>query len=252
MIFRRKKNDDLDEQRQKQQRALERAKHAVALHELYKDVTSDEVGGAVLEMALIKAEHEAQKDPERRKKKEQLMNEREKLMAEMRERKESAERKKIVANDTTIHHIVKRELYRLGDDADLNHIDVSQVTDMHHLFRDTCFCGDISQWDVSQVKKMDLMFFGCKDFNCDISNWNVSNVKSMVGTFFDCKSFCQDLGRWDVSHVRFMNETFYMCERLDCDLSSWDLSKVIIYEDVFKACPIKEQYKPKKIRVKEG
>ena len=74
MIFRRKKTGDLDEQRQKQQRALERAKHAVALHELYKDVTSDEIGGAVLEIALIKAEHEAQKDPERRKKKEQLMN----------------------------------------------------------------------------------------------------------------------------------------------------------------------------------
>ena len=41
---------------------------------------------------------------------------------------------KIKATDETIRQIVKDELDRLGHDADLNHIDVSEVTNMDGLF----------------------------------------------------------------------------------------------------------------------
>ena len=40
----------------------------------------------------------------------------------------------IKATDETIHDIVRSEIERLGDEADLNHIDVSEVTDMEDLF----------------------------------------------------------------------------------------------------------------------
>ena len=50
----------------------------------------------------------------------------------------------IVATNDTIKKIVKDEIERLGYNADLNHIDVSQVTDMSRLFNLGDFNGDIS------------------------------------------------------------------------------------------------------------
>ena len=46
---------------------------------------------------------------------------------------------KIKATDKTIYNIVRDEIERLGLDADLNHIDVSEVMDMDSLFSD---CAD--------------------------------------------------------------------------------------------------------------
>ena len=51
---------------------------------------------------------------------------------------------------------------------------------MSYLFFDMDnFNGDISNWDVSNVKRMSQMFRGCRSFNQDISDWDVSNVKDM-------------------------------------------------------------------------
>jgi hypothetical protein len=66
---------------------------------------------------------------------------------------------KIIATDKTIKEIVKNEIKRLGKNANLNHIDTSQVTDMSYLFYNTIFDGDISQWNVSNVKNMSYMFY---------------------------------------------------------------------------------------------
>jgi surface protein len=53
------------------------------------------------------------------------------------------------------------------------------------MFCDSRFNGDISKWDVSNVKNMNRMFesstFTCE--NGDISNWDVSNVKDMSFMF---------------------------------------------------------------------
>ena len=104
----------------------------------------------------------------------------------------------IHATDKTIQQIVKDELDRLGHDADLNHIDVSKVTNMASLFScavDDYLGGfmkyedlnpDISEWDVSNVKNMDGMFWGCEQFNCDISKWNVNNVETHDRMFLYC------------------------------------------------------------------
>ena len=66
--------------------------------------------------------------------------------------------KTIIATNETIKDIVKSEIARLGNNADLNHIDVSQVTDMSYLFKGSEFNGDISKWDVSNVTNMECMF----------------------------------------------------------------------------------------------
>ena len=162
---------------------------------------------------------------------------------------------KIKATDDNIRRIVKDEIDRLGIDADLNHIDVSEVINMNSVFschnddlglKYTFLNPDISGWDVSKVKNMHAMFYRCRNFNCDINNWDVSNVKDMSAMFGECKSFNQDLSRWDVKNVENMRGMFCECKSFNQDLSSWNVSSVTYHHDnMFFNCPIKEEYKPK-------
>src|SRR5690554_1661824 len=114
--------------------------------------------------------------------------------------------KKIVVNDKNVKDVVRDEIKRLGNKADLNYIDVSQVTDMNDLFRWSNFNGDISKWDVSNVEDMGYMFYESR-FNQDISNWDVSNVKDMFNMFYNSQ-FNQDISNWDVGNVENMYGMF--------------------------------------------
>jgi hypothetical protein len=60
------------------------------------------------------------------------------------------EAKKIKVDNDTIYDVLVEEIERLGNNADLNHIDVSKVTNMSSLFNDDDgvtlkFNGDISK-----------------------------------------------------------------------------------------------------------
>ena len=115
-----------------------------------------------------------------------------------------------------VHPSTKLELIReIGirldrGQYDMNDIDTSKITDMSYLF--TGYKNipdiDISKWDVSNVKYMTAMFYGCTNFNSDLSKWDVSNVEYMNSMFYYCKNFNSDLSKWDVSNATKMKEMF--------------------------------------------
>ena len=109
--------------------------------------------------------------------------------------------------------LVKLLEERLKEDknADLNDIDVSNITNMNMLFYKLDPHNiDISEWDVSNVEDMSNAFYNCLNFNSDLSKWNVSKVEDMFYMFYGCKNFNSDLNRWDVSNVKDMRHAFYM------------------------------------------
>ena len=86
-------------------------------------------------------------------------------------------------------------------DADISTWDVTNVTDMKSMFRDSGFNSDISSWNVANVIDMSWMFCGSQ-FNGDISNWNVANVTTMTHMFSDSQ-FNGDISSWRAFHNSF-------------------------------------------------
>ena len=158
--------------------------------------------------------------------------------------------KTIKCTDDNIKQIVEDQIKLLGNRVDLNHLDVSNVTNMEKLFRESPFDGDISNWDVSSVTNMWSMFSDGL-FNGDIGSWDVSSVIEMGYMFWDARVFNQDISRWDVSNVKHMNNMFQMNYdseneiSFNQDISKWDVSNVEKTEEMFSFCPIPEENKPK-------
>lgn len=169
----------------------------------------------------------------------------------------------VKATNQTLKQLVIEAIEELGNEADLNFIDVSEVTDMKFLFSDEKtkdFIGDISQWDVSNVDNMWGMFKGCRKFNSDLSRWDVSNVTNMEFMFHGCENFNSDLSKWDVSNVGNMWSMFEGCKMFNSDLSKWNVKKVIMamhdsYKDFAKYGALEKKnmpvFEPKPV-VKDG
>ena len=84
---------------------------------------------------------------------------------------------------------ILEERLKEDQDADLNDIDVSEITNMKDLFGHLAPHNiDISEWNVSNVTDMYKMFYDCNSFNSDLSNWDVSNVTDMYNMFDGCSS----------------------------------------------------------------
>lgn len=128
---------------------------------------------------------------------------------------------------THLSELLKIHMETWGHQCDLNHIDVSSITDFSYIFYNSHFQGDISKWNVSNAQSMNCMFRDSR-FNGDLSLWNVSNVHDMFKMFHNAM-FQGDISRWDVSNVTDMTGMF-RASRFNGDLSLWNLACLESFE----------------------
>ena len=140
------------------------------------------------------------------------------------------------ANDEEFPRLIQRCIKYFGKDCNLNWIDTSEITSMNKLFNpkewdQTYFHGDISKWDVSNVKDMSKLFHRT-DFNGDISQWDVSNVKDM-NNMFAYSNFNRDISNWDVSNVLDM-QSMFSNSSFNGDISKWNVGNVVDMSWMFR------------------
>ena len=102
--------------------------------------------------------------------------------------------------------------------------DLSGVTSMDDMFRNTFFTGNLSGWDVSNVETMRGMFYDANHFDGNLSGWNVSAVTDMHSMFRGAHNFNQPLSSWDTSGVTDMRLMFHGAQSFNGDISPWDTS----------------------------
>lgn len=73
--------------------------------------------------------------------------------------------------------------------------------------KEECPYGEISHWNVIDVKDMSYLFTN-SDFNENISEWNVSKVTNMESMFENAKKFNQNISNWYVKPSTNMNDMF--------------------------------------------
>lgn len=130
-----------------------------------------------------------------------------------------------------------------GDDCNLNWIDTSEIRNMKSLFQRISrkFNGDVTKWDVSNVKDMSFMFCGCDYFNRNISQWKTEKVRNMQYMFSAAGSFNCDVSSWDVHNVTNM-QVMFRDSAIDCDLSKWKVSNVKNHRDMFVRTKLEFDY----------
>ena len=126
------------------------------------------------------------------------------------------------SNRDELYRCVQREIDRLGDACDLNHIDVRRIEDFSGTFASTSFHGNISKWNVLHGKNFARMF-ETSAFNGDIAQWNVSSAENFTGMFGE-SAFTKDISNWNVSSVHDFSYMF-TGTTFNGDLSNWQTSK---------------------------
>ena len=113
-----------------------------------------------------------------------------------------------------LRYIIEKLITKHGKNANLNHIDVSNITNMSKLFKGIDVWNiRIDKWDVYNVENMFQMFYGCCNFNCNLSKWDVSKVRNMNFMFWCCRKFFCNLSKWDLRNINYALLMLEGCER---------------------------------------
>ena len=151
-------------------------------------------------------------------------------------------------NFDELRSLLEKLLEERGKDANLNDIDVSQVTSFYSDMPRPSGLGlfekldphniDISDWDVSNVENMKRLFYECENFTGKgLENWDVSNVKDMEKTFKHCYEFTgTQVENWNVGKVKNMYCMFIGCHDFKGNLKKWNISNVENMSHMFAYC----------------
>ena len=144
---------------------------------------------------------------------------------------------KVVDTNEELYDLVRYEIEQNGKDADLNFIDVSHITTMTQMFKDTDFCGNVSDWDMSNVNSAYMMFYNCENFNCDISQWNLSNLETGYYMFYGCDIFDCNVGNWKIKKLENARCMFQMCyEFKGKGIEKWNVKNLRDTQLMFATC----------------
>lgn len=168
---------------------------------------------------------------------------------------QQAERPKIIYNRSMQSVMIQHKthlmdqicshIYQYGPACDLNHLDVSQVTDLsfvelsfeeggrndedqrsENVFFNYKFTGDVSRWNTANVTDMSNLFRDCT-FSGDISGWNTSKVTNMdYGALLRRRS-AEGRGHSNVRRCMFLGSSF------SGSIGSWNLAALQSYDSVF-------------------
>lgn len=132
-----------------------------------------------------------------------------------------------------------RRHYYINFNSNINHWDVSHVTNMAGMFQFTRqFNQPLDDWDVHNVTHMQLMFTDAQKFNQKIGHWNTSRVVDMWGMFAGALDFNQDISRWSVERVTDMKWMFYLMPSFAQDISNWDTRSVVNMQSMVEKTPL--------------
>lgn len=115
---------------------------------------------------------------------------------------------------------------------DLSDITLTEnVTSLEMLFynKSDIKSIDVSDWDTSNVQKMNEMFYGCNELEevIGLDTWNTANCQSFRKMFTDCyKLNTISIEKWNIQSLRDATYMFKNCENLYLDLRDWNLSNV--------------------------
>ena len=147
-------------------------------------------------------------------------------------------------NFNELRNLLTKLLKERGKDADLNDIDVSQVTTFYNENIDLGLFEklnphniDIKYWDVSNVTDMAGTFCFCKNFNCNLRNWNVRQVEDMRWMFDSCENFTgEGLENWKPINCKDMKYMFKGCINFNCNLGNWNVRQIEDMQAMFDDC----------------
>ncbi|UWD35106.1 BspA family leucine-rich repeat surface protein [Mycoplasma cottewii] len=122
-------------------------------------------------------------------------------------------------------------------DGNLSTWDVSNVKSMKSMFKNTrLFNGDLSSWNVSSLIDASGMFQEAGGFNRPLNSWaeKTRNIENMESMFEKTSNFNHKLNDWNTSKVTNMKAVFKNNENFNADISSWNTSKVTNMESMFE------------------
>lgn len=145
--------------------------------------------------------------------------------------------KAIAANNPThLEMLVRNAIKGHGLDCDLNHIDVSSVTDFRGIFRKyPNFTGDVSGWNLSDHARKDM--FETIAQPRVVAN-DCEQLKIFVRQAIKANGLSCSLNHIDTSGIGMAIDLFREHPGFNGDISQWNVAELTATDVVFKKVPL--------------